>query len=109
MKGFSGLSKSAFWSQFLFGIVAIFALPAVSSIESIQTESVANQQILRLNELSSIKLNKDVEQPLFLQHLPQTLIVQSIQAADFCEFLAKPYCLLSRQKPPIRAGPLLFI
>lgn len=104
MRFFSQLHKPAFWSQFLLGMVAILALPAVANLEERHAEPVADQQILRLSDLSALKLS-EIEQTFFLQQVPQSFTIQPKQAVEFCEFFAKPYRLLSLSQPPIRAGP----
>lgn len=106
MERFSSFSKSAFWSQFLLGLVAIFALPAVSSYENrVESPSIA-QQVLMLSE-SSVAKKTELEQTFFLQTLTLSPVIFPLQTVEFCEFFAKPYRLLSVEQPPIRAGPVV--
>lgn len=108
MSAFSSFSKSAFWSQFLLGIMAIFALPAVSNIENqLENQSVTVQQVLTI-DFASLK-KADTEQALFLQHTEALHFTFQPQAVEFCAFFAKPYCLLSFSQPPIRAGPIFLV
>lgn len=106
MERFSSFSKSAFWSQFLLGLVAIFALPAVSSpANSVENPSIA-QQVVTLSEYSVAK-KMEREQTLFLQVLELSPFPSLSQAVEFCEFFTKPYRLLGFSLPPIRAGPVV--
>lgn len=103
MKAFSSFSKSTFWSQLLFGLVAIFSLPAVSNLDKPLENSPQAQQVLTLN-FSTLKKTEST-QSLFLQHIELTPRYFLPQATEFYEFCAKPYRLLSFHIPPIRAGP----
>lgn len=101
MKGFSSFSKSAFWSPFLLGLVAFFALPAVS-VEANASRPAVEQHVLRVEQ--ALSQQAEITQSLFLQ---QTSSFSLSQAVEFCEFFAKPYRLLGFSQPPIRAGPVV--
>lgn len=99
---FSRFSKPAFWTQFLIGILAVFALPAVSSQDSL-SENIADQQQL-VNTIEQVK-QAECEQCLFLQQDSYNAAIPHKQAVEFCIFSAKLYRLESVTNPPIRAGP----
>lgn len=101
MKAFRYFSKSAFWSQFLVGLVAIFALPHLGS-DHPQNETT-NAQIIAQKNLSNDSI--EAEQPYFVRFDSPTIPYQSLQAVTFCEFFVKSYRLDHTTNPPIRAGP----
>lgn len=100
---FIRFSKPAFWTQFLVGILAVFALPAVSAQEN-YSENIVDQQLL--NTVEMVK-QTECEQSLFLQQDSLNPIISTQQAVEFCIFSAKLYRLESVTNPPIRAGPVV--
>ncbi|WP_373767682.1 secA translation cis-regulator SecM [Glaesserella sp.] len=96
--------KPAFLSQFLLGIVAIFALPATQPLANESDVLPAKQLVLRLSDFSSVqKVELEAAHLLHLEQQP--LIIPIKQAVVFCEFFAKSYRLYQVSNPPIRAGP----
>lgn len=98
---FSRFSKPVFWTQFLIGILAVFALPATPSSEN-HPENIVDQQVI--NAVASVK-QADCEQYLFLQQDNSYKVIPQKQAVEICIFSAKLYRLESVANPPIRAGP----
>ena len=97
--------KPAFLSQFLLGIVAIFALPTVQPLANESETLPTNQLVLRLSDFSSVqKVELETAHLLHLEQQP--LVIPTKQAVVFCEFFAKSYCLYQVSNPPIRAGPI---
>ena len=94
--------KPTFWTQFLFGIVAIFAVSEVAHCES-KGGKVAEQQVL--NVVQQIK-QAEVEQ-IFLQQSQFEQFMPHKQAVEICTFFAKLYRLERHANPPIRAGPIV--
>lgn len=108
---FRQLHKSAFWSQFLFGMFAILALPipqTPSPVASTNNEAEQNtiQQTLTLSELVANQQAEN-EQVYFLFQSPFAFQYVVKQAVVFCKFFAKSYRLESVINPPIRAGPVV--
>ena len=80
--------KPAFLSQFLLGIVAIFALPTVQPLANESESLPTNQLVLRLSDLSAVqKVELEASHLLHLEQ--QTLVIPTKQAVVFCEFFAK--------------------
>lgn len=99
---FSRFSKSAFWTQFLIGLVAVFSLPAVSGHENVRQETVSEQQLMNVVQSSQ---KSEVEQCLFLSQEHSNTISLPIQAVDICIFSTKLYRLPDFSLPFVRAGP----
>lgn len=96
-------AKHSFWSQLFFGIVAVFALPAVSQAT--------------LENEAETSLNRSVEQAVYenvvaygeqavVACLAEITPTEKRQAVSFCHFSAKIDRLPLSSLPPIRAGPL---
>ncbi|MDH2999009.1 hypothetical protein A1D22_03925 [Pasteurellaceae bacterium LFhippo2] len=99
------LHKSAFLSQILLGIFAIFALPSVyATVNENDQEPIINQQVLTLDDLSAVT-KVDIEQAIFLQF--EQPLHHNEQAVVFCEFFANLYVFDGISIPPIRAGPVV--
>lgn len=103
MRSFHYFSKSVFWSQFLVGLVAMFALPNLESEHLPQQNDASNAQFIA-SELISYE-GVEQEQPYFIALDSPTIPYQCLQAVIFCHFLAKPYRVEQTNLPPIRAGP----
>ncbi|WP_150539996.1 secA translation cis-regulator SecM [Actinobacillus vicugnae] len=93
--------KTPFWSQLVFGLVAIFALPEIQAIAKNEQETVINQHFSTCATCSE----EQEQQSLFIAELKQEL-VEIIQAVVFCEFFTKSYCFDGDSNHPIRAGPV---
>ncbi|MBF0785090.1 DUF2547 family protein [Muribacter muris] len=102
MRSFRYFSKSAFWSPFLVGLVAIFALPHLANghlHEDTQNSQVFAPEMIEMDSAES-------EQPYFVRFDSPIIPFQPLQAVIFCEFFTASYRLIVSPKPPIRAGPL---
>lgn len=97
--------KSAFWSPFLLGLLAILTLPADGVAREARDTTIFNEQAFSLSEVAE---QNESEQAAFLILTPTLSHFSYRQAVEFCKFSAKPYRLLSVTQPPIRAGPLYF-
>ncbi|QIW16565.1 hypothetical protein A4G20_09565 [Pasteurellaceae bacterium RH1A] len=103
MSLFRHLHKSAFWSQFVLGMVAIFALPqALATAEREQT--VINQSVECQQE--AVQFN-EIEQQLFLSQQQEIAVDVLPQAVEFCKFSANLPRLYRFVSHPIRAGPVV--
>lgn len=95
--------KSPFWSQLVFGLVAIFALPEIhmTVISENELETVINQHIT-----SSVSCSDELEQQsLFIVELKQELVAITTPAVDSDKFFSKSYRFDGDDNHPIRAGP----
>lgn len=103
MRFFQQRHRSAFWSQLLLGLVAIFALPAHSStFTDVEQRYVTEQKILTLSELSAIKKAEQIAQYSEQQSPSPFSLLQAVVIDDF---FAKPQEADLLIISPIRAGP----
>ncbi|OOR99840.1 hypothetical protein B0187_03265 [Haemophilus paracuniculus] len=104
MSLFRPFSKTPFWSQLVFGLFAMLALPHAqpNSVAENEPKTVVNQSV---SDYVQTYFEQESEQqtPFF------TALVQSfempLQAVRFSEISAKSYRLYLHSTPPIRAGP----
>lgn len=99
---FRSLQKTAFWSPFLFGLLALLSFSAERFITGEAETAIVNQQSFHPSDFADYS---EPEQAAFLIFIPTLSVFSLKQAVEFCEFFAKPYRLLSLKQPPIRAGP----
>ncbi|HGO5823259.1 TPA: secA translation cis-regulator SecM [Mannheimia haemolytica] len=100
---FKHFHKTPIWSQLLFGMLAILALPEIQAMHPNESEqeAVINQSLLQ--DAQSVT---DLEQQsLFITQLKHKVVEIEPQAVHFCEFFAKSYRLDKQNLYPIRAGP----
>ncbi|MDH2924207.1 uncharacterized protein DUF2547 [Nicoletella semolina] len=104
------LHKSAFLSQFVLSIVAVFAMSPIFSASSAavqdrDSKTVANQRILSaFNEFSTVQ-KTECSQSVFLQFTLSFQVILPQQMGIFCNFFAVTNRLYF-VNPPIRAGPV---
>ena len=103
MNFFKQLHKSAFLSQFLLGMVAIFALPSAYSQAEVPQTPIVKQQSVTLSELSAAV--KTDEHAHFLQFEPPQHAVTRLQAGRSPAIFVIPHSFDGIAIPPIRAGP----
>lgn len=103
MSLFKHFHKTPFWSQLVFGLVAIFALPEIHSI----VKSESEQETVINQHFSPCVACSDEQEPqsLFIAELKQELVEMPTQAVVFCEFFTKSYRFDGDDNHPIRAGP----
>lgn len=101
MSLFSRFSKPAFWTQFLIGILAVFALPAVSANEANVEREIVEQQVISLQQ----SIQAESEQAIFLAQESLKTAEFSKQAAGIFLFSRNIYRLLPFSHPLVRAGP----
>lgn len=100
MNLFKHLHKTPFLSQFLLGILAIFALPEIHS-SPVESEQATISQ--RLMQEETVELTE--QQALFAQALPEIHAEMPLQAVVFCQSFTKSYRFDGDVNHPIRAGP----
>lgn len=100
---FKHFHKTPFWSQLLFGMVAMLALPEIQAVSSNENEqeTVINQTLVQYVQ----SIAETEQQALFIAELNDTLAEIKPQAVAFCEFFTKSYRLDRQNVYPIRAGP----
>lgn len=91
--------KTPFWSQFVFGLIAIFALPEFQGQVAENEQTVINQSFSQCQQCAD-----ELEQ-IFLAELPPQPTELVEQAVIFGEFFAKSYRFDGDSNHPIRAGP----
>nr|WP_314740355.1 secA translation cis-regulator SecM [uncultured Haemophilus sp.] len=104
MSLFNHFHRKPLLSQFLLGILAIFALP------EIQVNHESEQTIINQPLIQAIAAENDQEQhSLFLAELKPEILKAPQQAVQFTPFFAKAFHFDGDLNHPIRAGPNLFI
>lgn len=98
---FKHFHKTPFWSQLVFGLVAILALPEIQGCIHCEAEqeTVINQSYNQISQNTD-----ELEQALFIAQTQQALKITP-QAVVFGKFLAKSYRFEGKNNYPIRAGP----
>lgn len=104
MSLFRSLQKSAFWSPLLLGMLAILSFSEERFATEDRDTSIVSQQAFYIGDFADYS---EPEQAAFLFFQPGLFAFSLQQAVEFCEFLVKPYRLLSVTQPPIRAGPVV--
>ncbi|ABY68847.1 secA translation cis-regulator SecM [Actinobacillus pleuropneumoniae] len=101
---FRHFHKTPFWSQLVFGLVAIFALPEIQATLNRENEqnTVINQLVTQYTQVTE----DGEQQTLFIaeRHLAQ--MNTTSQAVVFCKILTKSYRFDGDDNHPIRAGPI---
>lgn len=102
MAFFKPFHKTPFWSQFVFGLVAILALPEMQGWVHYENEqeTVINQSLDQV-----VQEAQESEQVLFIHQQLQNPQHIAQQAVVFGKFLPKFYHLEGNVNHPIRAGP----
>lgn len=104
MSFFNHFHRKPLLSQFLLGILAIFALP------EIQANHESEQTIINQPLVQAIQLESEQEQHhLFLAEIKPESVIAPIQAVQITPFFAKAFHFDGDLNHPIRAGPNLFI
>lgn len=104
MSLFRHFSKTPFWSQLVFGLFAMLALPQAqpNSVAENEPKTVVNQS---LSHYVQTYLEQELEQQsLYLSEFNPTF-EKPLQGVGFSEISAIAYQLESHAVPPIRAGP----
>lgn len=101
MNLFKHFQKTPFLSQFLLGILAIFALPEIHS-NPVESEQATISQ--RLMQEETVEMLTE-QHALFAQSLPEIHAEMPLQAVVFCQSFTKSYRFDGDVNHPIRAGP----
>lgn len=101
MSLFKHFHKTPFLSQFLLGILAIFALPEIHSNPIENEQTTISQRLLQEDVVE-----RSEQQTLFVQQQPVGLVEMPLQAVVFCQSFTKSYRFDGDVNHPIRAGPL---
>lgn len=100
---FRHFHKTPFWSQLLFGMFAMLALPEIQVVSANESEqeTVINQAVVQQEQVAA---DSEQQSPFIIEQ--RSLLAEiKPQAVTFCEFFAKSYRLDRQNVYPIRAGP----
>lgn len=102
MNFFKHFHKTPFWTQLVFGLVAIFALPGIQHVANNENEVTTISQLSEHTSQLPLELKA---QSIFIADLQQAGTDDAEQAVIFPEFFAKSYQFDGDFNHPIRAGP----
>lgn len=104
---FRQFSKPTFWSQFVFGMVAIFALPDIYAAERAESEkgTIINQQV-EVTYGDFFQLIKAEKAAFSYGLLCASPVVQLVGALHY-GYVAADYAVALNSAHPIRAGPIV--
>ncbi|AAP96540.1 hypothetical protein A6046_06195 [[Haemophilus] ducreyi] len=106
MSLFKHFHKTPFWSQLVFGVMAILALPEFQTTVASESENEQNTIINQAVMQSALSVDEVEQQALFVE-LKQIIHNIAPQAVVFYDFLTKCYRFEVDYQPPIRAGPFI--